>query len=99
MQKLLQLVRLRINFLMISLRSSFKIFFQERDPSTSDFIFQQTMYRIKDPKASLEFYTGVLGMRLLKKLDFPAMTFSLYFLGFESEDDIPKDEKVSNVKY
>ena len=58
------------------------------------------MYRIKDPKASLEFYTGVLGMRLLKKLDFPAMTFSLYFLGFESEDDIPKDEKVkNNVKY
>ena len=31
------------------------------DPSTSDFIFQQTMFRIKDPKASLAFYTGVLG--------------------------------------
>ena len=23
----------------------------------------QTMYRIKDPKRSIEFYTGVLGMR------------------------------------
>ena len=51
------------------------------------------MYRIKDPKASLDFYTRVLGMRLLKKLDFPTMKFSLYFMGFESAEDIPKDEK------
>lgn len=29
------------------------------------------MYRIKDPKPTLEFYTGVLGMTLLNKLDFP----------------------------
>ena len=65
------------------------------DPSTSDFIFQQTMYRIKDPKASLSFYTGVLGMRLLKKLDFPEAKFSLYFLGFVNEADIPKDENVN----
>ena len=63
------------------------------DPSTSEFIFQQTMYRIKDPKKSLAFYTGVLGMRLLKKFDFPAMKFSLYFLGFVDESSIPKDEK------
>ena len=30
------------------------------DESTSDFIFQQTMFRIKDPKASLAFYTGLV---------------------------------------
>ena len=29
------------------------------DDSTTDFIFQQTMFRIKDPKASLAFYTGL----------------------------------------
>ena len=62
------------------------------DPSTSNFIFQQTMYRIKDPKASLAFYTGVLGMYLLKKLDFPEMKFSLYFLGFVDASKIPADE-------
>ena len=62
------------------------------DPSTCDFIFQQTMYRIKDPKASLAFYTGVLGMYLLKKLDFPEMKFSLYFLGFVDASKIPADE-------
>ncbi|XP_077522578.1 glyoxalase 1 [Amblyomma americanum] len=55
----------------------------EPDPATRDFIMQQTMYRIKDPKASLDFYTRVLGMRLLQKLDFPEMKFSLYFMGFE----------------
>ncbi|XP_070578276.1 lactoylglutathione lyase-like [Ptychodera flava] len=69
---------------------------KEPDPSTKDFIFQQTMYRIKDPKASLDFYTRVLGMRLLHKFDFPEMTFSLYFMGYANPDEIPKntEEKV-----
>lgn len=52
------------------------------------------MFRIKDPRRSLEFYTGVVGMRLLQKLDFPEMKFSLYFMGYEPEEDIPKDHKV-----
>eukprot|EP00899_Mesostigma_viride_P008743 jgi/Mesvir1/17870/Mv12947-RA.1 len=63
----------------------------EPDPSTQDFIFQQTMFRIKDPKVSLDFYTRVLGMRLLRRLDFPAMKFSLYFMGFERPENIPTD--------
>ena len=62
----------------------------EPDPSTKDFFFQQTMIRIKDPKKSLDFYTRVLGMRLLNKFDFPEMKFSLFFMGFESADDIPE---------
>jgi lactoylglutathione lyase len=56
-----------------------------------DFMFQQTMYRIKDPRRSLEFYTKVLGMTLLQKLDFPKMKFSLYFMGYEKAEDIPSD--------
>ncbi|KAK9746297.1 Glyoxalase/Bleomycin resistance protein/Dioxygenase superfamily [Popillia japonica] len=56
-----------------------------KDPSTQEFIFQQTMYRIKDPRKTIPFYTGVLGMKLLQKLDFPSMKFSLYFMGFEDE--------------
>ncbi|EIE26706.1 glyoxalase I [Coccomyxa subellipsoidea C-169] len=61
------------------------------DPATKDFVFQQTMYRIKDPERSVDFYTRVIGMRLLTKLDFPEMKFSLYFLGFHSADATPED--------
>lgn len=61
------------------------------DPATKDFLFQQTMYRIKDPKLSLPFYTNVLGMTLLIKLDFPEAKFTLYFMGYEDPKDIPAD--------
>ncbi|GAV03952.1 hypothetical protein RvY_14308-2 [Ramazzottius varieornatus] len=64
-----------------------------RDPTTQEFLMQQTMLRIKDPKTSLDFYSRVLGMRLLKKLDFEAGKFSLFFMGYEDENEIPKDEK------
>ena len=51
------------------------------------------MLRIRDPKPSLDFYTRVLGMTLMCKLDFPEMSFSLYFLGYEDPKDIPEDPK------
>ncbi|GMH36857.1 hypothetical protein BSKO_04730 [Bryopsis sp. KO-2023] len=63
------------------------------DASTSDFIMQQTMLRIKDPVKSLDFYTRILGMTLMSKLDFPEMEFSLFFMGYEAPESIPDDEK------
>ncbi|KAK2708029.1 lactoylglutathione lyase-like [Artemia franciscana] len=69
----------------------------EPDPSTKDFLFQQTMYRIKDPKKSLDFYTRVLGMRLLKKMDFEDMKFSLYFMGYERKEEIPENSKERTI--
>uniref|UniRef100_U5ERW2 lactoylglutathione lyase n=1 Tax=Corethrella appendiculata TaxID=1370023 RepID=U5ERW2_9DIPT len=62
------------------------------DSATKDFLFQQTMYRIKDPKKSIPFYTGVLGMTLLVKLDFPEAKFTLYFMGYENPADVPKEQ-------
>ena len=43
----------------------------ERDAATSTYIMQQTMIRVKDPLASLNFYCDVLGMRLLMYREFP----------------------------
>lgn len=62
---------------------------QAKDAATTDFIFQQTMYRIKDPKITVPFYSGVLGMSLLQKLDFPEMKFTLYFMGYEDAACMP----------
>lgn len=42
--------------------------------------WQQTMLRVKDPKASVKFYTEFLGFTLIDTLDFPQYKFSLYFL-------------------
>ncbi|KAK5903053.1 hypothetical protein CgunFtcFv8_006865 [Champsocephalus gunnari] len=66
---------------------------KEGDPITRDFMMQQTMLRVKDPVRSLDFYTRVLGMTLLQKIDFPSMRFTLYFLGFEEKSDIPEEIK------
>ncbi|XP_061785503.1 lactoylglutathione lyase-like isoform X2 [Nerophis lumbriciformis] len=64
---------------------------KDGDPATKDYMMQQTMLRVKDPARSLDFYTRVLGLTLLQKIDFPSMHFSLYFLGYEDKADIPKD--------
>lgn len=65
------------------------------DVETQAYVFNQTMMRIKDPKVSLDFYTRIIGMRLLRKLDFPEMSFTLYFLGMVSDTQgktVPRDD-------
>ena len=53
---------------------------QNPNPASAGFVLNHTMLRVKDPTRSLDFYSRVMGMRLLRKLDFPEMKFSLYFL-------------------
>uniref|UniRef100_A0A5S6QND0 Lactoylglutathione lyase n=1 Tax=Trichuris muris TaxID=70415 RepID=A0A5S6QND0_TRIMR len=62
------------------------------DEETKNYFLQQTMLRVKDPRASVDFYTKVLGMSLLNKMDFPEMKFSLYFMGYEDVSTKPKDK-------
>ncbi|MEL6686153.1 MAG: lactoylglutathione lyase [Pseudomonadota bacterium] len=47
------------------------------------------MLRIKDPERSLAFYRDVLGMALLKQLDFPEMKFTLFFMGYLDSEEAP----------
>jgi len=44
-----------------------------------------TMLRVGDLERSLTFYTGVLGMRLLRKKDYPGGRFTLAFVGYGDE--------------
>ena len=46
-----------------------------------------TMLRVGDLDKSIEFYTEMLGMQLLRKRDFPEGKFTLAFLGYGSEKD------------
>jgi lactoylglutathione lyase len=61
--------------------------------ATGEFIFNQTMLRIKDPERSVAFYRDVLGMTLLDRFDFPDMKFSLYFMAYvrASDEPVPGD--------
>lgn len=61
---------------------------EQRDPATKGFVFNQTMLRIKSPRRSLDFYTRVMGMTLVRKLDFEEMQFSLYFLAAIDSDEL-----------
>ncbi|MBF23999.1 MULTISPECIES: lactoylglutathione lyase [Alcaligenaceae] len=46
-----------------------------------------TMLRVGNLDRSLAFYTEVLGMRLLRKQDYPGGKFTLAFVGYQDEAD------------
>jgi lactoylglutathione lyase len=45
-----------------------------------------TMIRVNDLDESLRFYCDTLGMKLLRKQDYPSGRFTLAFVGYGSED-------------
>ena len=46
-----------------------------------------TMLRVGNLERSLDFYTNVLGMQLLRKHDYPEGRFTLAFVGYGAEDN------------
>jgi lactoylglutathione lyase len=46
-----------------------------------------TMLRVGNLQRSIDFYTGVLGMRLLRQKDYPDGKFTLAFVGYGDEAD------------
>jgi len=55
-----------------------------------------TMLRVGDLERSLRFYTEVLGMRLLRRKDYPEGKFTLAFVGYGDETDTAVIELTHN---
>ncbi len=53
---------------------------------TAHYRFLHTMIRVLDLEKSLDFYTRLLGMKLLRKKDYPSGEFTLAFVGYGDED-------------
>jgi len=55
-----------------------------------------TMLRVADLERSLRFYTEVLGMRLLRRKDYPEGKFTLAFVGYGDETETAVIELTHN---
>ncbi|MEL0083442.1 MAG: lactoylglutathione lyase [Gammaproteobacteria bacterium] len=55
-----------------------------------------TMLRVTDLDTSIAFYTQVLGMRLLRKREYPQGKFTLAFVGFDDEESAAAIELTYN---
>ena len=51
-----------------------------------DFRLDHTMIRVKDLDRSLKFYTGILGMKIHRKTEYPQGRFTNTFIGYTDED-------------
>jgi lactoylglutathione lyase len=49
--------------------------------------FLHTMIRVNDLDESIRFYCAILGMKLLRKKDYPSGRFTLAFVGYGDEAD------------
>ena len=67
--------------------------------STTDsdrFRLLHTMVRVRDLDRSLDFYTRLLGMKMLRRMDYPSGKFTLAFVGYGSEDSTAVIELTHN---
>ena len=55
-----------------------------------------TMLRVGNLQRSIEFYTEVLGMKLLRQKDYPEGEFTLAFVGYGEESDTAVIELTHN---
>ena len=70
-----------------------------RDPATSGFTLNQTMLLVRDPQATVLFYTDVLGFTLLHQVDFEEMKFSLYFLALLGDGEVVPTEPAALARF
>ena len=60
---------------------------KERQGDASGFRLLHTMIRVLDLDKSIDFYTRLLGMQLLRRQDYPSGKFTLAFVGYGDEKD------------
>ena len=53
---------------------------------TPEYRFAHTMIRVRDLEKSLDFYTRLLGMHVLRQKEYPEGKFTNTFIGYGSED-------------
>ena len=58
--------------------------------------FLHTMLRVGDLEKSIQFYSKIMGMRLLRRKDFPEGRFTLAFLGYGDESEVTALELTHN---
>jgi lactoylglutathione lyase len=63
---------------------------------TSRYRLLHTMIRVLDLDKSLDFYTRFLGMKVLRRKDFPGGKFTLAFVGYGDESDTAVVELTHN---
>ena len=69
------------------------------DAETASYGFSHTMIRIKDPKVSLDFYTRILGMTLVRVMSMPAGKFTNYFLCYPQSPVPDRDNQDAVVNW
>ena len=52
-----------------------------------NFRLDHTMIRVFDQEKTLDFYTRILGMKILRQTDYPEGRFTNTFVGYQSEDE------------
>jgi lactoylglutathione lyase len=55
--------------------------------SKPDFRLDHTMIRVFDQDKTLDFYTRILGMKVLRQNEYPDGRFTNTFVGYQGEDD------------
>ncbi len=55
-----------------------------------------TMMRVKDLEKSVDFYTRILGMKLLRQAEYPEGRFTNTFVGYQPEGEGPTLELTHN---
>lgn len=59
---------------------------KDMSDQTTSFRLLHTMVRVQDLDRSIDFYTRLLGMKLLRRREFEAARFTLAFLGYGDEE-------------